>query len=162
MKGNPNVSGAAGVPNTNVQMPSNMGTTGSPQAKPTAAPAPAAEPAPQAAPAAVTNNPTAAPAAKSTAPVRKQGGGKIPGQVSQSPSAVKKRQARAAAKGEPAKTAPSQAEIDADRNRLMGNFTDSVVRTASSLEEALAARVAVEKRKMFETSLANGDFKVFK
>lgn len=68
--------------------------------------------------------PAAAPAA---APVgRTQGGGKVAGQQSQTPGAIKKREKRAAAKQQA--QAQSQAELDADRNRIMGNFTDSVER----------------------------------
>lgn len=82
------------------------------------APAPTpAAPAPTAAPA-VAPNPTAAPAAE---PVK----------------AARKKKA----------TAPTQAEIDADRARLMGNFTDSVER---------------HKQKMVAEGLSNGSISIFR
>lgn len=75
---------------------------------------PAAEP--QAAPA-------GQPAAGQPAPTKT--GGKVKGQVSMTPNAVRKREAR---KGKQAPQGQSQAELDADRDRMMGNFTDSVER----------------------------------
>jgi hypothetical protein len=115
---------------------------------------------------------TTPPAAEPTVPAgRKQGGGKVAGQLSQSPAAVKKRAARQAPAAEPAAAAPaatatppaaepapkkgkgkkaavqSQAEIDADRDRLMGNFTDSVHR---------------HKQKMVAEGLANGTASLFR
>jgi hypothetical protein len=60
------------------------------------------------------------------------------------------------------KAAPSQAEIDADRARLMGTTTDSIIRTGNSLSETLARKVEEQKRKMFESSLANGTVSIYK
>ena len=140
-----------------------------PAAEPTqvAQATPAAEPAATAAPA---QEPAAAPAepAATAAPAqtgRAQGGGKIAGQLSQTPGAIKKRQARAAAKApaEPAQQrASTQAEIDAERDRVMGNFTDSILRSKDSLKEALAKKVNQQKRKMFESSLVAKQTSIYK
>ncbi len=201
---------------------------------------------PQAAPAQATAAPAAEPAPaepEQAAAARPQGGGKVAGQLSQSPAAVKKRQNRAAAKAAPAASAeepaaaptaatqndkypglppgvdaeranaanakvglppiytqnpdgtwretdqakgtwagdtggaagitpakkgrgkkaaaPSQAEIDADREAKMGPTSDSKINTGNPLAEALAARVEQHKRRMFETSLAKGQTSIF-
>jgi hypothetical protein len=106
-----------------------------PTAPAAAAPeAPAAEPtaaAPTAAPAA---EPTAAPAAV-TPP--KKTGGRVKGQLSQDPRAVKRREANAA-KTKQAAPAQSQAEIDADRERIMGVTSDSIVRRQPALAEGFS------------------------
>lgn len=57
--------------------------------------------------------PAAAPTAAPVPPGRKQGGGKVAGQLSQTPGAQRKRDARAAQK---------QAGIDADRERLLPDY----------------------------------------
>jgi hypothetical protein len=95
--------------------------------------APAAEPA--AAPAV---EPTAAPV---TAP--KKTGGRVKGQLSQDPRAVKRREANAAKQqaGEPKKQAApaqTQAEIDADRERIMGVTSDSIVRRQPMMAEGFS------------------------
>lgn len=147
--------------------------------------APAAEPTAPAAPAAT------APAAEPTAPVaeptapaapagRAQGGGKVAGQQSQTPGAIAKRNARAAAKAAPTTepaaepaapkkkggrkkpAAASQAEIDADRERLMGPTSDSIIRTQPSLAETFAAKVEEHKRKMFAEGLTKGQTSIFR
>jgi hypothetical protein len=64
---------------------------------------------------------------------RKQGGGKVAGQLSTDPRAVKRREQRAAKKT--AGKAPSQAEIDADRERTMGPTSDSIMRMRPALVE---------------------------
>jgi hypothetical protein len=96
-----------------------------PAAEPTAAPAapeaPAAEPA--AAPA-----PAAAP---------KKTGGRVKGQLSQDPRAVKRRDANAA-KTKQAAPAQTQAEIDADRERIMGVTSDSIVRRQPMMAEGFS------------------------
>jgi hypothetical protein len=106
-----------------------------PTAPAAAAPeAPAAEPtaaAPTAAPAA---EPTAAPAAV-TPP--KKTGGRVKGQLSQDPRAVKRREANAAKTKQQAPAA-SQAEIDADRERIMGVTSDSIVRRQPALAEGFS------------------------
>ena len=106
-----------------------------PTAPAAAAPeAPAAEPttaAPTAAPAA---EPTAAPAAV-TPP--KKTGGRVKGQLSQDPRAVKRREANAA-KTKQAAPAPSQAEIDADREKIMGVTSDSIVRRQPMMAEGFS------------------------
>jgi hypothetical protein len=101
--------------------------------------APAAEPtttAPTAAPAA---EPTAAPAPAATP---KKTGGRVKGQLSQDPRAVKRREANAAKQQatEPKKkpAAASQAEIDADRERIMGVTSDSIIRTRPMMAESFS------------------------
>jgi hypothetical protein len=92
--------------------------------EPTLAPEPAAEP-------------TAAPATTT-----KRTGGRVKGQLSQNPRAVKRREANAAKQQaiEPKKkpAAPSLAEIDADRERIMGVTSDSVIRTRPMMAEGFS------------------------
>ena len=115
-------------------------------AKPAAAPAaaPAAGGAP-AAPAAAPADTTAAPAAAPAAPA----------DTTAAPAAevpVKKKRA-------PKKpAAPSQAEIDADRERIMGVTSDSIIRTHTSLAETLMQAIAKEKRRM----VAEGKISIFR
>ena len=107
-----------------------------------AAPAvPAAEPA--AAPAAPATTPPAADpaAATTTAPA--------------ADAKVKKPRAKKA-------VAPTQAEIDADRERNIGITSDSVIRTSASLSETLARKVQEQKQRMYETALMAGTQSVFK
>jgi hypothetical protein len=110
-------------------------TAAAPAAEPTA---PAAEPtaaAPTAAPtAAPAAEPTAAPAAV-TPP--KKTGGRVKGQLSQDPRAVKRREANAAKTKQQA-PASSQAEIDADRERIMGVTSDSIVRRQPMMAEGFS------------------------
>jgi 2-oxoglutarate dehydrogenase E2 component (dihydrolipoamide succinyltransferase) len=115
-----------------------------PAAEPTATPAPAAPAAaapeaPAAEPTAAA--PTAAPAAEPTAapaPVApKKTGGRVKGQLSQDPRAVKRREANAAKTKQQA-TAPSQAEIDADREKIMGVTSDSIVRRQPMMAEGFS------------------------
>jgi hypothetical protein len=109
-------------------------------------------PAPVAAPA--TAGEPEAPAAE---PETKRRGGKVAGELSQSASAVRRREQRARGK-----TAPTQAEIDADRERNIGMTSDSVIRTGLSLSETLARKVQEQKQRMFETALMSGTQSVFK
>jgi hypothetical protein len=113
----------APVSKTNTAKPSN------PNAAPAAEPqaAPAAEP---------------APAAGQPAP--KRTGGKVKGQVSMTPNAVRKREKRL---GKQQPQGPDQAEIDASRDRLMGNFSDSVER---------------HKQRMVAESFARGEISLFR
>jgi hypothetical protein len=67
---------------------------------------------------------------------RPQGGGKVAGQLSTNPRAVKRREQRAAKK--PAGKAPSQAEIDADRERIMGPTSDSIIRKRPAIVEGFS------------------------
>lgn len=73
---------------------------------------------------------------------RAQGGGKVAGELSQTPRAVKRRAARAAAKQPAAVTA-------------------SLVHHGKSLNEVLAQRLEMHKRRMFETQLSQGTASVF-
>ena len=85
----------------------NKAKPGNPNAAPAAGATPAAEPAP------------------AGQPAPKRTGGKVKGQVSMTPNAVRKREKRL---GKQQPQGQSQAELDADRDRLMGNFSDSVER----------------------------------
>jgi hypothetical protein len=98
--------------------------------------------------------PAVTPAAE---PAPKARGGKVAGELSQSPSAVRRREQRARGKA-----APTQAEIDADRERNIGITSDSVIRTGTSLSETLARKVQEQKQRMFETALMSGTQSVFK
>lgn len=62
----------------------------------------------------------------------KKTGGKVAGQLSQTPDAIRKREARAKAKTQ------KQAEIEADRDRVMGTTTDSIIRKQPSLVEGFS------------------------
>jgi hypothetical protein len=74
---------------------------------------------------------TAAPAAP------KRTGGKVAGQVSQTPGAIRKREATAR-KGKQKPAAPDQAEIDASRERIMGPTSDSIIRTRPMMAESFS------------------------
>ena len=131
----PNTMANAPVSKTNVAKP------GNPNAAAAAAPAAAAPAA--AAPAA------AAPAAR---------GGKVAGQVSQTPGAVAKRGKRAAAKS-----------ASSTGNKVMGNMVNTLqqqnaskINLGNPLAEALAHRVEFHKQKMFETGLSRGTVSVFR
>jgi hypothetical protein len=138
-----------------------------PAAEPTTAAAPAADPAaPAADPAAPANTMANAPvSATNTAaadnpnqPPPKKTGGKVAGQVSQSPDAVRKRNARAAAKS-----------ANSAGNAAFGQMANTLQQQNASkdnygnaLSEALAQRVEAHKQKMFETGLARGTVSVFR
>jgi hypothetical protein len=57
--------------------------------------------------------------------------------------------------------APTQAEIDADRERLLPQ-NSSIIRTGASLSETLARKVQEQKQRMYETALMSGTQSVFK
>jgi len=91
-------------------------------------------------------------------PPPKKTGGKVAGQVSQSPDAVRKRNARAAA-----------ASAKSTGNKVMGNMVNTLQQQNASknnygnaLSEALAQRVEMHKQKMFETGLSQGTISVFR
>lgn len=61
------------------------------------------------------------------------------------------------------KKKPTQAEIDAERDRVMGNFTDSINRTnKNSLKESLSRKVKDERTKMFKQNLAQQQTSIYK
>lgn len=92
--------------------------------------APAADPAGRVEP---TMDPVAAPT------TTKKTGGRVKGQLSQDPRAVKRREANAV-KQQTKQTAkaPTQAEIDADRERIMGNNSESIVRRRPMMAEGFS------------------------
>ena len=56
----------------------------------------------------------------------------------------------------------SQAEIDADRDRLLPNFTDSVIITGNNLSEMFNTRVNLYKKKYFAEGIANGSSSIYR
>ena len=144
----PNTMANAPVSKTNTAKPGNPNAA--PAAEPTAAPAPQkkavkpdADAATQAKVAAAPNGydqdtgePIQAPAADPAAPPKRTGG-RVKGQLSQDPRAVKRREANAAKTKQQAPAA-SQAEIDADRERIMGVTSDSIVRRQPMMAESFS------------------------
>ena len=124
--------------------------------------APAAEPAAAApantmanAPVSATN--TAA-ADNPNQPPPKKTGGKVAGQVSQTPGAIakrEKRQAAASAKSTGNKVFGQMANTLQQQNASKNNY-------GNALSEALALRVEAHKQKMFETGLSQGTISVFR
>jgi hypothetical protein len=91
-------------------------------------------------------------------PPPKKTGGKVAGQVSQTPGAIAKREKRQAA-----------AAAKSTGNRVMGNMVNTLqqqnaskVNYGNALSEALAQRVEMHKQKMFETGLSQGTISVFR
>lgn len=105
----------APVSKTNTAKPGNPNAApvAEPQAAPAADPAPAGQPAPT------------------------RTGGKVKGQLSQTPRAVKRREANAAKTKQQA-PAVSQAQMDADRERIMGVTSDSIVRKQPMMAESFS------------------------
>ena len=142
--------GGAAKPNTMANAPvskTNTAKPGNPNAAPAAAPAadPAAA-APAAAPAAdpAAAAPAAAPAA--TAPMEVPGTGKRTRGASRVPK----------------KVAPSQAEIDADREARMGPTSDSIIRTGNRLAETFQAKMKIHKARLVAEGLQSGAISIFK
>jgi hypothetical protein len=115
--------------------------------------APAAQTAaPAATPAAQTAAPAATPAAQTAAtPVAE------PAAPGQEPAAKPKRTRNKKTAAAPA-AQPTQAEIDADRERIMGVTSDSIIRTQASLVETLMKAIAEEKRRM----ISEGKISIFR
>ena len=139
----PNTMANAPVSKTNVAKPGNPNAAAAPAADPAAAAAPAADPAaaaPAAAPA------TAAPTNAATAA---------------NPSEVPGKRARGASRV-PKKAAPSQAEIDADREARMGPTSDSIIRTGNRLAETFQAKMKIHKARLVAEGLQSGSISIFK
>jgi hypothetical protein len=123
----------------------------------TAAPAAGAAPANTMANAPVSATNTAA-ADNPNQPPPKKTGGKVAGQVSQTPGAIakrEKRQAAAAAKSTGNKVFSQMANTLQQQNASKNNY-------GNALSEALALRVEAHKQKMFETGLSQGTISVFR
>ena len=93
-------------------------------------------------------------------PQTKKKGGRVAGQVSQTPDAIRKRNARrdkanAAAATGGAGAFNQMAQQATQQNASKDNY-------GNALAEALAQRVAIHKQKMFETALMTGTQSVFK
>jgi len=144
--------------------PPAAGAAAAPAAEPTTAAAPAAGVAPAAAPAnTMANAPVSATntaaADNPNQPQTKKRGGRVAGaDLSQTPDAIRKRNARAAAKS-----------ANSTGNAVMGQMANqltqqnaSKVNYGNALSEALAQRVEMHKQKMFETGLARGTLSVFR
>ena len=122
---------AGGKPaNTMANAPVSATNTAKP-GNPNAAPA-ATQTAPEPAPAA---EPTAEPTATTAPP--KRTGGRVKGQLSQDPRAVKRREANAAKTKQQA-PAVDQATIDAERDKIMGVTSDSIVRRQPMMAEGFS------------------------
>ena len=121
--------------NTMANTPVSATNTAKP-GNPNAAPAPAAEPTAEPAATQTAPAPAADPAA-APAPVKTRTGGRVKGQLSQDPRAVKRREANAAKTKQQA-PAPTQAEIDADRDKIMGVTSDSIVRRQPMMAESFS------------------------
>ena len=113
---------------------------------------------PNAAPA--TDPAAAAPAADTAAaPATKARGGRVAGAgPSQTPDAIRKREARAAAAN---KTKAGNAAMSGMANQLQQQNASKDHR-GNALAEALAHRVEFHKQKMFETGLSRGSISVFR
>ena len=91
-------------------------------------------------------------------PPPKKTGGKVAGQLSQTPNAVRKRNARtaaASAKSAGAGAFGQMANTLQQQNASKNNY-------GNALSEALAQRVEAHKQKMFETGLTRGTVSVFR
>jgi hypothetical protein len=119
-----------------------------PVAEPVAATTPAAEPA--------TTTAQAEPVATTT----KARGGKVAGQVSQTPDAIRKRNARRDKANAAATTGGAGAFNQMAQQATQQNA--SKINYGNALSEALAQRVEMHKQKMFETGLSNGTTSVFR
>jgi hypothetical protein len=135
-------------------------------ATPPATTPPAVEPAATAAPAnTMANAPvsatnTAAADNPNQPPAAKKRGGKVAGQDSQTPNAIRKRNARRDTKNAAATTGGAgafnqMAQQATQQNASKNNY-------GNALSEALAQRVEIHKQKMFETGLSNGTTSVFR
>jgi hypothetical protein len=123
-----------------------------PAAEPVAATTPAAEPAAQP----DTTTAQAEPVATPT----KARGGKVAGQVSQTPDAIRKRNARRDKANAAATTGGAGAFNQMAQQATQQNA--SKVNYGNALSEALAQRVEMHKQKMFETGLSQGTISVFR
>jgi hypothetical protein len=138
-----------------------------PEPKPAAATPPAATP-PETAPAAepvAATTPAAEPAtttaqAEPVATPTTARGGKVAGQVSQTPDAIRKRNSRRDKANAAATTGGAGAFNQMAQQATQQNA--SKVNYGNALSEALAQRVEMHKQKMFETGLSNGTTSVFR
>jgi hypothetical protein len=128
-----------------------------PAAEPAAAPAAAPATTPAAEPAAA---PAAEPAATTTPPATKARGGKVAGQQSQTPNAIRKRNARRDKANAAATTGGAGAFNQMGQQLTQQNA--SKINNGTALTEMLADRVAIHKQRMFEADLINGTVSVFK
>jgi hypothetical protein len=130
--------------------------------EPAAATTAAPEPTTAVEPAAATTaapEPTTLPADNSNQQQTKKRGGRVKGAgPSMTPSAVRRRETRAAA--------AKQSKVG---NAVMGNMANqlsqqnaSKINYGNALSEALAARVEMHKQKIFETGLSKGTISVFR
>ena len=140
-----------------------------PEPKPAAGAAPAATTPPAAGAAAAPANTMAntpvsatntAAADNPNQPPPKKTGGKVAGQVSQTPDAIRKRNARRDKANAAATTGGAGAFNQMAQQATQQNA--SKVNYGNALSEALAQRVEMHKQKMFETGLSQGTISVFR
>jgi hypothetical protein len=113
------------------------------------------------APAATTTAPAATPATTPAAPGTDAAKDELYG-AGNRPKGAKDKVAALKSQNKKKAVAPTQAEIDADRERNIGMTSDSVIRTGASLSETLARKVQEQKQRMYETALMAGTQSVFK
>ena len=97
--------------------------------------------------------PAAAPATATAAPTNAA--------TAANPSEVPGKRARGASRV-PKKVAPSQAEIDADREARMGPTSDSIIRTGNRLAETFQAKMKIHKARLVAEGLQSGSISIFK
>jgi len=93
-------------------------------------------------------------------PPVKRRGGKVAGQDSQTPNAIRKRNARRDKKNAAATTGGAGAFNQLAQQATQQNA--SKINYGNALSEALAQRVEMHKQKMFETGLSQGTTSIFR
>ena len=83
-------------------------------------------------------------------------------QTAQAPAGEVPAKKTRAASRVPKKAAPSQAEIDADREARMGTTSDSIIRTGNSLAETFEAKMKIHKARLVAEGLQSGAISIFK
>ena len=158
----PNTMANAPVSKTNTAKPGNPNAAAAPAAAAPAAAAPAADPAAAAAApaaAAPAADPAAAPAA--AAPAAAAPAADPAAAAPAAPAAEVPAKKRGASRV-PKKVAPSQAEIDADREARMGPTSDSIIRTGNRLAETFQAKMKIHKARLVAEGLQSGAISIFK
>ena len=83
-------------------------------------------------------------------------------QTAQAPAGEAPAKKTRAASRVPKKAAPSQAEIDADREARIGTTSDSIIRTGNSLAETFEAKMKIHKARLVAEGLQSGAISIFK
>jgi hypothetical protein len=104
--------------------------------------------------------PAAEPAATVAEPETKRRGGKVAGELSQTPDAVRKRNSRRDKANATATTGGAGAFNQMTQQATQQNA--GIERVGNNLAETLAHKVQEQKQRMFETALASGQQSIFK